>query len=401
MMRTPVVLVTGRGDPDGVAVVLMHEPGTVVVEHDYDGQIVRRRVSNLQNGVATVAELALELVGGCVSCTIRNDLLIVLRRLHRRGDARRIVIRLARWLEPEPICQAIHRVPVSMGPGYLDGPAGRDVQIAAVVTTIDSTAWLGEALGADELADGRTVAQVAVGQAEFADVLVLTGPDSATLDVLRRLTPTARITVSADRVEQCLAHLESDARRGRERSPHDPLLAGQPPLNAAGPVSIVEFNATTPFHPQRLHSAIDILLDGVIRTRGRMFLAQRPDDVMTIESAGGSLLVEHSGTWLAAMAPSELAYADPQRRALAGISWDPRFGDRHTAMVVLVCGAQPTDVTAALHAALLTDDEVAHPDQWADYPDPFGDEHADPCDDPSLDPEDVTASSSHEPGDIR
>jgi G3E family GTPase len=226
-MRTPVVLVTGQGDTDRVAGALMHAAGTVVVGHDFDGQVVRRWVSNLQHGVLTSAELALELVNGCVSCTTRNDLLVLLRRLHRRTDVTRIVVHLAPWLEPEPICWAIDRVAVSPGPGFIDGPAARDVEIAAVVTTIDSTAWLGEALGADELTDGRTVAQVVVGQAEFADVLVLTGPDPTTLEVLRRLAPTARITVGVDRDQQCLQHLEPDARRGSRTRSARPA-AGRP-----------------------------------------------------------------------------------------------------------------------------------------------------------------------------
>jgi G3E family GTPase len=110
VMRTPVVVVTGRGDTDGVAGVLMHTAGTVVVGHDFDGQVVRRWVSNLQHGVLTSAELPLELVNGCVSCTTRNDLLVLLRRLHRREDVTRIVVHLAPWLEPAPICWAIHRV---------------------------------------------------------------------------------------------------------------------------------------------------------------------------------------------------------------------------------------------------------------------------------------------------
>jgi G3E family GTPase len=399
-MRTPVVLVTGHGDADGVAEMLLQAPGTVVVTHDFDGQVVRRSVTNLQHGAVVSSELALELSNGCVSCTTRNDLLILLRRLHRRDDVTRIVVHLTPWLEPEPICWSIHHVQVSVGPGYLDGPAARDVQIAAVVTTIDATTWLGEALGTDELTDGRTAAQVVVGQADFADVLVLTGPDATTLDVLRRLAPTARITIGLDRVEQCLAHLQPDARRGAERSPHDPLLAGQPPLDPAGAVSIVEFNAARPFHPQRLHVAVDALLEGVVRTRGRLFLANRPDDVMAIESAGGGLLVEHAGTWLAAMSPSQLAYTDPQRRALAGVGWDQHFGDRYTAMTILVCGAQPADITTALQAALLTDDELARPDQWAGYPDPFGDEHTDPCAD-SAATDDVTTQPTRDPGETR
>ena len=66
--------------------------------------------------------------------------------------------------------------PGPRGPGYVDGPAARDVSIAAVMTCVDSPAVAEEALGDDELDDGRTVAQVVVGQAEFADVLVLNQP---------------------------------------------------------------------------------------------------------------------------------------------------------------------------------------------------------------------------------
>ena len=130
-----------------------------------------------------------------MACTIRNDLLVLLRKLHRRADVDRIVVHLAPWLEPEPICWAINHTRVRVGPGYFDGPAARDVVIAGVVDCVETVDWLGQALGDDELPDGRTVAQVVVGQAEFADLLVLNHPDPATLAVLRRLAPRARITV--------------------------------------------------------------------------------------------------------------------------------------------------------------------------------------------------------------
>ena len=48
-------------------------------------------------------------------------------------------------------------------------------------------------------------------------------------------------------------------------------------------------------------------------------------------------------------------------------------------MVVLVCGADVGEIRAALTGALLTDDELAFPDEWNDYPDPFGEFHEDPC----------------------
>src|SRR4051794_3484705 len=183
-------------------------------------------------GVESTAEMPLELAHGCISCTICDDLLVLLRRLHLREDARRIVVLVPPWLEPEPICRAINDVRVRVGPGFVDGPASRDVAIEAVLTGIDAANWLPQALGDEELDDRRTVAQVVVGQAEFADVLVLTEPDRRTIAVLRRLAPRSRITVGRDRIEMSLQPLEADARRGRKTDPHAPLLAGEPPLAA-------------------------------------------------------------------------------------------------------------------------------------------------------------------------
>ena len=231
----------------------------------------------------------------------------------------------------------------------------------------------------DELPDGRTLAQVVVGQAEFADLVVLDHPEPVTLAVLRRLAPRARITVGRTRVELALAHLDDDSRRGRSDHPHAPLLAGLPPLAADGAVGIVEFSARRPFHPERLHAAVDLLLDGVVRTRGRLWLANRDDQVMWLESAGGGLRVASAGKWLAAMTASEVAYVDPERRAFADLMWEHRFGDRHTSMTVLVCGAEPAELVDALNGALLTDDEMACPRSWSGYDDPFGDWHEDPC----------------------
>jgi G3E family GTPase len=330
-MRTPVVLVCGQGDADGVVDVLAQMPGTVVVRHRFDGQVVVRTVSTPQGP----SEWPLEVANGCVACTVRNALLVLLRRLHRRCDVSRIVVHLLPWLEPEPVCWAIKNVRVRVGPGFIDGPAARDVRIDAVIACIDSSRWLGLALGDDGLDDGRTAAQVVVGQ---------------------------------------------------------------PSLDPDGDVGLLLFSARRPFHPQRLHAALDLLLDGVVRARGRLWLANRFDDVMWIESAGGGLRSSYAGRWLASMDSSELAYADPHRRALAAADWDGRLGDRHASITVLVCGAEPQDIVDGLRGALLTDDELARPNEWARYADPFGDWHEDPCDDSSERAVDTAGPNTGEEG---
>jgi G3E family GTPase len=377
-MRTPVILVAGQKDTDPVVGALLRTPRTLVVEHRFDGHVVRRTTVTLQHNVLTTTETGLELAHGCVSCTIRNDLLVLLRQLHRREDIDRVVVHLAPWLEPEPICLAIDHVRIRVAPGFVDGPAALDVSIAAVVTCVDTSVWLSQALGDTQLDDGRTQAQVVVGQAEFADVVVLNRADPYVAAVLRRLSPRARIRVGADGIEDALNNLFRDARRGESDDPHGPMLAGQPPLDSRGPINLVEFNARRPFHPQRLHACLD-LLQGVIRTRGRLWLASQPVQAMWLESAGGGLRISSAGKWLAALTSSELAGIDAERGAFAELGWDDPHGDRHTAMTVLVCGADAAEILDGLNGALLTDDEFRFPQVWVHYDDPFGDWHEDSC----------------------
>ena len=141
----------------------------------------------------------------------------------------------------------------------------------------------------------------------------------------------------------------------------------------------MEFTATRPFHPERLHEAIDVLLDGVVTARGRAWVATQPDEALWIESAGGGLRVASAGKWLAAMTPVEQDRVDTTRRAMAALRWDEQFGDRDTSLVVLVHQADPTEIDRTLQWALVSDDEMTNPAQWATWTDPFGQWHEDPC----------------------
>ncbi|MGW0041585.1 ribosome hibernation factor-recruiting GTPase MRF [Rhodococcus sp. NPDC003348] len=396
--RTPVVLVAGWADTEATAASLLTAE-TVLVHHDLDHLregVVRRTVTGSDGVVDTTL---LELAHGCVSCTLREDLVPLLRRLHARGSVRRIVLQLDRTLEPEAVCEAIEHVHVGGVIGQLDGPASRDVRIEAVLTCVDAATWLDDATGDDDLADrglattaddDRTVAQVVVGQVACADALVVAGRGAdgwsqARLHaVLTRLAPTAPIDWIGDDLapdgDRVLARVPSDARRGAVGGAHEPLLRGQPPLATDCGVTLVEFTADRPFHPERLHEAVDVLLDGVVTARGRMWLATQPEHVLWLESAGGGLRVGRAGRWLAAMSTDEQSGADATRRALAALRWDTRHGDRHTSLVVLVHDTDPRAVDRALRHAVLTDAEFGREHAWPTWPDPFGDWHAEPCD---------------------
>ncbi|MDF0532512.1 GTP-binding protein [Tsukamurella sp. 8F] len=393
--KTPVVLLTGW---DTARADELAAPGTVVVHHDLSGLaegLVVRTETTLSAGQAgdmpqrqalDTRIAVLELAHGCVSCTLRKDLLPLLRALHRRPGVERIVLRLDPVLEAEAIAHAVEHVVVSMAgetgaaasrSDIPDGPAGLDVEIAAVVGFVGE-GWLDDALGDADLADRfatteddeRTVAQLAVGHVQWADAVVVSdSPDPARLRaVVRRLAPGVPICRESVPLPRVLERAVGSARVGGA-GPWAPLLAGAPPLEPDGDVALLDFAATRPFHPGRLHEAVDTLLDGVVTARGRVWLATSPDAMLWLESAGQGLRVGVAGSWDDCPDP---------------LVWDEGRGNRHTSLVVLTAGADPGVVRRVLAWALVTDGELEHPGEWARWEDPFGGFHVDPCTEPAL-----------------
>ncbi|WP_246292117.1 GTP-binding protein [Lentzea indica] len=279
-MAAQVVLVAGLTRHDVADELWRASPESVLVRHDLSGLadgVVRRWV----DGRLTVLELA----HGCVSCTLRLDLVPLLERLDGR-----VIVHLDPVLEPEAVCFALSET---------------EIDVEAVITVIDSATWLSDATGGDTLddrgmraaeGDERTIAQLVVGQAEFADALVLTGDDPVLNAVLDRLVPLApRQRLDELDVTALLAAIPGNARRGGFDDGFGSLLYGRPPLEPAHGVSVVRFTERRPFHPMRLHNALDVLLDGVVRTRGRVWVASQPDQALWLESAGGGLRVGQPG----------------------------------------------------------------------------------------------------------
>ena len=122
-----------------------------------------------------------------------------------------------------------------------------------------------------------------------------------------------------------------------------------------------------------------MLLDGVVSARGRIWLASQMDNALWLESAGGGLRVGDAGRWLAAMTPDEREWESTERRAMAALRWNDRFGDRDTSLLTLVHAADPSHIERTLRWALVTDEELARPQDWPTWPDPFGSWHEDPC----------------------
>lgn len=281
-------MVAGLVDHDVAVRVWRDRPDSVLVRHVAAETSVTRWV----DGVATEVGL----LHGCVSCTVREDL----RELLGTFAGHTVVLHLDPLLEPDAVRRKL------------------GVDVECVITVLDAATWLDDALSdASMTSDRRTVAQVVVAQAEAADVLVLQGDaDERTLAVLDRLAPGAH---------RCTPETVVVRKSTRPR-----LM----PLKPECGVSTAVFTADRPFHPARLDGALDSLLSGtVVRSRGRLWVADEPDVALHLESAGCGMHVGEGG---------------------------PR-GGRTTQIVAITLG-EPDDITDAFAGALLTDDELSFVD---------------------------------------
>ncbi|WP_406458526.1 GTP-binding protein [Streptomyces sp. NBC_01622] len=142
--------------------------------------------------------------------------------------------------------------------------------------------------------------------------------------------------------------------------------AAQHPACALLPVEADAYGVSTfvwhrcrPFHPERLYAALEDLTCAAARSRGRFWLADKPDALLHWDAAGGALCVEGAGPWLASLPDAAWELVPPVRRAAAALDWHPEHGDRCQHLVFTSPGLDRDGLERLLDHCLLTDTEYA------------------------------------------
>lgn len=124
-----------------------------------------------------------------------------------------------------------------------------------------------------------------------------------------------------------------------------------------------------PLHPVCLYDALGQLVPAAQRSRGRFWLANRPELLLAWDSVGASLTVQDRGPWLASLSDSEWD-AHPVERRAAALDWDPTYGDRIQLLAFTAEGLDADSITELLDDCLLTEDELAAGEAgWKALPD--------------------------------
>ncbi|MGW4779525.1 CobW family GTP-binding protein [Streptomyces filamentosus] len=358
--RLPVVIVAGLHSEARAEVVdrlLRSVPGSVALHHDLagatDGSVLR--LIRDADGVLSRGETPL--VDDCACCALREDLVPELQRMADGGLIRLAVVELWDSVEPKTMAEVIA------------AHGGDRLTLTNVITAVDPALVLPCLANGDDLAeaglaaaptDRRTVGDTWARQLEYAPVLAVVDSEEADDEdrvLLAQLHPTAlRVpAASAELARVALAGFDVEA-----------AAAAQHPACALLPQEADEAGVTTfvwrrhrPFHPERLYEALEDLCCAAARSRGRFWLADRPDILLAWDAAGGALCVESAGPWLASLPDAAWEMVPPVRRAAAALDWHPEHGDCCQHLVFTSPGLDRDGLERLLDSCLLTDAEYA------------------------------------------
>ncbi|MFG3228022.1 CobW family GTP-binding protein [Kitasatospora sp. NPDC048194] len=382
--RLPVVVVAGlHGGQRRRAVdeLLNGRAGAVVLHHDLGDAprgIVRRE---LRDARSRFGHAEIPLTNDCPCCALREDLLPELARIADAGQYGLAVVELWGGSDPHPAAELI-------AGGEVDGRRMHEVvELAGVVTAVDPLRVTGDLSVPDDLAehglhtapdDTRTRAETLAHQVEYATVLAVprAGREDDTperrsgLAMLRQLHPTAR-TVRLGTGELIRAALGGfDVAAARDRV--DPALALLPQEREEAGVATLVWERRRPLHPTRFYEALELLVPAAQRSRGRFWLANRPDQMLAWDAAGANLAVEECGPWLASVPDAAWDLYPPARTAAAALDWHPAHGDRVQRLSFTAEGLDAHGLTELLDSCLLTDAELAAGEPgWKTLPDAF------------------------------
>ena len=356
-------------------------------EVNIDAALVRDGKANLSR----TDEQLVEMSNGCICCTLREDLLVEVAKLASAGRFDYLLIESTGISEPMPVAETF----------TFSDERGRSLsdlaQLDTMVTVVDAGNFFKDFGSWENLADRRqgvdendqrNIVDLLVDQIEFANVIIINKTDLVSpveleqlKEIIRRLNPKAELLHS----QESRVPLDDVVGTGRfqiseaESSPgwlEVPRGEEETETEEYG-ISHFVYENQRPFHAARFADKMRAgfgegqPLDGVMRSKGLMWIASRNDWAYDWSQAGSSVRMNPVGLWWAA-APKDEWPEDEEAIAEIEAKLTGPHGDRKQQLVFIGHEMDQARVTDMLNQCLLTDSEMAlGPQQWRDFDDPF------------------------------
>ena len=355
-------------------------------EVNIDASLVRQGNAKLSR----TEEQLVEMTNGCICCTLREDLLIEVRRLAKENRFDYLLIESTGISEPLPVAETF----------TFEDETGACLsdcaQLDTMVTVVDAANFMKDFGSWDDLTDrkmglseedDRNIVDLLVDQVEFANVIIVNKTDLVSKQELSQLKQVIHhLNQTAEIIESTQSQVPLDTILGTNRFELSqaeemaewlavPRGSEETETEEYGISSFV-YRRERPFHPKRLWDALGAemdggLFDGVLRSKGLAWIASRNDFAYNWSQAGCSILLEPAGYWWAS-APEQEWPSDEEEIVAIRSRFNGAHGDRQQELVFIGQGLEQDRVEKILDACLLTDVEFGEgPQFWSDLEDPL------------------------------
>lgn len=331
---------------------------------------------NIDAGIIRTEEKLVEMSNGCICCTLREDLLIEIKKLAEEKKFDYLVIESTGISEPIPVAETF----------TFEDESGVSLsqfaKLDTMVTVVDGFNFYKDYMEAVELKDRqmelgpedeRTITDLLISQIEFADVLIMNKMDLITPEektrlngILKKLNPGAKI-VESKKSQIDVKEILNTNKFNFEEAMNNPgwmmeLRGHETKETEEYGISSFVFREQRPFHPERLWGVLTALPPEIVRSKGFFWVATMPAVVALWSQAGRTSTLEARGQWLASMDMNDWE-VDEEELETVKKSWHKDFGDRVQEIVFigqkLLNSNIRSDMEGMLKAALLTDAELA------------------------------------------
>lgn len=367
------------GDHGKEIAVLVNDVGEINV----DAEIVETRTDN---------EEIVELSNGCICCGLQGQLERAVFDLAMECDFEHLLVEPSGISEPAPVAQQ-----------FTEGRQAGIYDLQSVTTVVNCRQFYdafeqGQVQRHGQDRDGlRPLSDLIVEGVEFCDTLILNKTDLVSKEEIKvvradikTLQPDARVITTKfgqvdpasflersrfdretveDSARWRKTITEHDSRDKQPHVEHTDHESGQAddhdhihPPEQYGIDSFV-YHRPEPMHPERLADFLRKTPENLIRGKGWLHVADRPNFAMELSLAGQEAQVSVAGRWIVSLPePQQKEY-----RERHDPNWTEEYGDRETKLVIIGRKMDTSQIKDRLDACLL-DSETLNPDTENPFP---------------------------------